>query len=135
MHAVVPFVKGLGSSFLVALLTLACASPQLRTVPHQPNVTLLCGDAGIPAFRLVIDLTSTDPVWGVAKADGKRFSIIWPQGFSLRVGTEPAVLDPTGKVVAKNGAIVTDAGGENSDPATICQIGGEDYPLQLTETD
>jgi hypothetical protein len=79
-------------------------------------------------FRVAVDLTREDPVWGVLE-DGTIVNLLWPPGFSLRTTPEVAVVDDTGKVVARPGHVISDAGGEPGPPAIICSIGGVHYPL------
>jgi hypothetical protein len=104
-----------------------------RDVPMVPQVQaegpLLCPPALFLPFRLRIDPAVSPPVWGEWQADGSRFGILWPPGFSLRVAGAPALLDPDGVVVGQNGEVIADAGGSGSDPATVCSIKGTTYDL------
>lgn len=61
---------------------------------------------------------------------GDGFAIRWPPGFTARFAPDLEVLDPGGKVVARGGESVTDAGG-GGDPSSgafyVCAMGGETY--------
>jgi hypothetical protein len=114
----------------------ACTTTPLRTAePPLPDVIRACGAALLNPFRLHIDLSDPSQVWGTYENGGRRFEITWPRGFTVRTIAEPAVLDPSGKVVGRDGQLVEDAGGgipnpgDPSDSAVICSIGGTSYPL------
>ena len=116
---------------LVAWLTLAgCQPRELRTagfVPGGPPV--LCTPGAILPFRVEIDPSASVPVWGLWEADGSRFDITWPSGFTLQQLPELAVVDSEGRVVGRPGQLIDDAGGSGSDPVTICMLDGVEYQL------
>jgi hypothetical protein len=118
-------------TFCLAVLA-ACTTNALRTVePPLPGIIRACGTALLNPFRLHIDLADPDQVWGTYESDGRRFEITWPPGFSLRTVPDPAVLDPSGNVVGRDGQVIEDAGGGGGvgGPEVICSIGGTSYPL------
>lgn len=123
------------SSFAVlcALILLSCTAPALgghglRTVASPlPGTVRACTPARLNPFRVIIDPTAADPVSGLYVADGTPFAIEWPPGFVLLTEPELAVADSAGKIVARNGDVVADAGGSAGDPAFICAIGGAVY--------
>lgn len=124
--------RELAALLLASLLVGGCeaGTREAPTVPHvQAAGPLLCPPALFMPFRLRIDPAVSPPVWGEWQADGSRFDILWPAGFSIRLAEKPVLLDPDGAVVGQDGNLITDAGGSGGDPATVCSINGTTYDL------
>jgi hypothetical protein len=117
----------------ISLVVLAsCTTSPLRTFePPLPGIPRGCATALFNPFRLDLDLEHPGHVWGIYEQDGRRFEIAWPPRFSVRTLPEPAVLDPSGNVVGRDGQLIEDAGGSTGidGVAAICSIGGTTYPL------
>lgn len=106
------------------------AEGRLRTVESKSGTApVLCTPARMLPFRIAINIFEPDPVSGTWVSDGVSFHIVWPPGFRLSTASRPAVLDPSGTVVARDGQILEDAGGSGGDPVTVCSIGGHVYPM------
>jgi hypothetical protein len=120
-------------ALLCALLLTACQAGGLVTEgPNpNPNVPRACTPALFNPFRLSIDTKQSNRVSGTFLPDGPMFEIEWPEGFTLQLQPDLAVVDPTGKIVARDGQIIEDAGGSGGGaeggPAFICAIGGKVY--------
>lgn len=119
--------------FALSLLIFGgCQARPLRTVDAGAGgVPVLCTPGALLPFRLRMDPRAFEPVWGEWAADGTRFEIVWPQGFVLQTQPEPAVTDPHGKVIGRDGELLQDAGGSGGNPVTICQLDGVEYPLTI----
>ena len=57
----------------------------------------------------------------------QRPSIEWPAGFRARYAPMLEVLDPSGRVVAREGQTVSDAQGGGDPDFALCGIGGVVY--------
>lgn len=113
---------------LILVVCVGCQRQGLWTYSDSPGKPpVLCTPAQVLPFTLVIDASSSNPVWGRWMADGTRFDIFWPPGFTLAGSPDPALIDPKGKVVALNGQVIRDAGGSGGGPVSICSIGGTTY--------
>jgi len=113
-----------------ALVLGGCAVQQVRTIDMPAGSgPIICPAARILPFRLAIDLTASDPVWGIWESDQSRFEIAWPPGFSLRSGPDPVLVDVFGTVIGPTGTLIDDAGGSGGNPVTICSLGDVIYPL------
>lgn len=128
----------------LALLSAACGdgtrvgeveyridSSGLRTVAVRPEAgsPILCAAAKVLPFRLEIDLSASNPVWGSSDSTGSTFDILWPPGFELRTTPVAALYDPEGRLIGVDGQLIEDAGGSGGEPSTVCSIGGRDYQL------
>lgn len=106
----------------------------LRTFSSPSNV-MCTADRPIAVVQGVLrtDPAQSDPVW-LVDTNGKRLSVVWPAGFTIRFDPPPAVLlNERGEVVAADGAWVTlghtrpsDAAGTFDDPyfASGLTLGG-----------
>jgi len=67
-----------------------------------------CPLARIPFDELTIriDPTAAEQVWAVAE-DGTRFHLWWSEGFTGGSADDPVVRDSAGRVVARDGEILT----------------------------
>jgi hypothetical protein len=116
-------------SIMCGVAVANCAGTSLQSAaPVGSSVIRACGAAQLNPFRVVIEPTAVHPVSGVYLSSGTQFAIDWAPGFRVQTIPELAVLDPSGKVVARNGEVISDAGGSPGDPAFICIIGGTIYP-------
>ena len=123
-------VRGLIAWALAISVLGACEPVGLRTFAAPASgPPILCAAARILPFRLVIEPTRSNPVWGVWEANDSRFDIVWPPGFRLGMTPEPALVDTYGNVVGLNRELIEDAGGSGGDPITICSLGDVIYPL------
>lgn len=110
----------------------ACQPVGLRTFAAPASgPPILCSPASVLPFRLVIDPSQSNPVWGLWVTDGSRFDVIWPPGFQLRMTPQPELVDPLGSIIGRNGELIDNAGGSGGDPVTICSLGSVTYPLDL----
>ena len=97
-------------------------------IPTSAPGATVCETGGIVPFTLQGSPTDPDHIWGVGETMHDRIRLRWPPGFTGRLGADIEVIDPTGRVVARSGDVVTDAGGGGgSDEVDICQIGGRIY--------
>ncbi len=102
-------------------------SPAQAFVPSGPVASLL--DQHVLSGRLGGDskleggcdwLDAVRP--GAGEEEASRFEPLWPQGY--HVTFDPLRLwSPDGRIVAREGDVVTVAGRRRPDIATICQVG------------
>ncbi len=117
------------------VLVVACnPTPQgvaLRTADRggAPSGGLLCPLGQRIPFVIHGDPASPTHVWGEVTATGRtvRFEIEWPAGFRARYAPMLEVLDPSGRVVAREGQTVSDAQGGGDPDFALCGIGGVVY--------
>lgn len=123
---------------LLAAVMVACqpAGQRVRPTglwtldPPDRGPPILCTTARAMPFRLVIDPSESNPVWGIREASDTRFDIIWPPGFGIGTTPEPVLIDSYGAIVGRNGSLIDRAGGSGGDPAFICSLDGVAYPLR-----
>ena len=80
----------------------------------------------LPAGELVTGRLAADSVEGACPyleaADGTRYQVIWPEGWTLASGNLE-LTDPDGTVVARAGDEVAVRGSRAPEVATTCQVG------------
>jgi len=119
---------------VVAVSITACTTPlpalhasepghvELQTLPPESEQT--------PAACMAALLTGTlvrhpQSVFGLTYTDGKVVGVIWPFGYFARDdGGRLAVVDPSGKVLAHEGDLVSVTGGFAGDESTWTGCGG-----------
>lgn len=119
----------------VILASAACSdvgsnSPLRTYVPSVDNQgRTLCQLTQSTAFLLEATADAADPVWG-RRPDGSTLLIAWPPGFSVRFSPQAEVVDSLGRVVARQGEEISDAGGDvtASGILNVCEIAGHAYP-------
>lgn len=108
-------VRGLGIVVATLIISQACmeSSASDATVP-LPSTGRPLDDANGVREAIIEGRLAGDPtrqggcVW--LEVEGRRQAVRWPEGFAARF--DPLeVIDPTGKVVAREGALVHAAGG------------------------
>jgi len=128
---------------LAVLATLVVASgcqalPVARSMFHLADSPIRTGRAPAPGdmclaglyppFRVFGDAWARPTVWGVRTDTGERVGVIWPHG--TRAAFLPALVlwDDAGRVIAREGDVIADAGGGGGPPGTIqiCSF-GRDY--------
>lgn len=105
---------------LVVVIVVACStgspSPATVVVPtFKPLPSGECPTAQLAAVRLRGDRAADPPVW-VEDAQGKKLSILWPNGFSARFDPDLSLIGGSGQVVARAGDLL-DLGGGQVEPA------------------
>ncbi len=108
---------------LTVLLVAACgtgssARPSAATVAiptFGPLPSGECPAAQLAGLRLR-GATSASPAAWVEDDQGKKLSIIWPNGFSARFDPSVSLIGPRGDVVARDGDVLDLTGGQ-VDPA------------------
>jgi hypothetical protein len=124
----------LAAGWVVALALAACAAS-----PPIPSLQLAAGEHALPeiqmganglpleacagvAFdkRVVIHGAAEDPAlaW-IVFPDGTRVNLVWPLGFRARFVPKLEVLDPSGRVVARDGDLATGGCGMGPNSALI----------------
>lgn len=96
-----------GSAPSRSVITVAPNGLRTFSVIHEMNGNpVVC-----PAFGLVNPVVGTlegnasdtrEPVW-LKTADGRRLSVVWPQGFTVRFEPDAVLYNDQGKVVARAG--------------------------------
>lgn len=127
-----PRLRALTAAMVLAVLA-GCGPSGLRTYSAPPSgPPIVCTASLITPFTLQIDVTKSDPVWGVWQATGERFEIVWPPGFRLENAPGPVLVDTYGEIVGRHGMLIDNAGGTGSDgfPWVICGLGEVEYPLR-----
>ncbi|MGH2445823.1 MAG: hypothetical protein ACRDGD_07270 [Candidatus Limnocylindria bacterium] len=87
-----------------------------------------CSLAELLPVRIMADRDASPAIWARG-SDGERIDIAWPRGFRL-IETDDglAVQDPDRAIVAREGAMLRDAGGETTDSVfRLCMIGETSY--------
>ena len=97
------------------------ASPSAPATPGRS----ITAATQLPAGELLTGVLGADSTEGCAyleTADGTRYEVIYPDGWTLsRSG--PTLSDPDGTVVARGGDEVTVRGGPEVNMASTCQVG------------
>jgi hypothetical protein len=108
---------------LVMVMIAACStggngSPSAATVvvpTFKPIPSGECPTAQMAAVRLRGDRAADPPVW-VEDAQGKKMSVLWPNGFSARFDPDLSLIGADGRVIARSGDLL-DLGGGQVDPS------------------
>jgi hypothetical protein len=104
----------------------------LRTFPWNRDPEAGCDTIGVddPVYGHLdgsMQANGPDPLW-LAAPDGKRLSIVWPEGFEAYFDPKPTVYDQTGAVFARTGDAVmlqvsrSAARGTHADPYVAAGI-------------
>jgi hypothetical protein len=91
------------------------AAVAVAVATFKPLPSGECPAALMAGMRLRGDGAAKPPVW-VEDPQGKRFTVIWPNGFSARFDPKLVLLGSGGGVVARDGDLL-DLGGGQVDPA------------------
>lgn len=123
-----PFSTSRAAALVVGVLMAAggssCASASPVALPTTARVDV-CPASRHAAFVLAVDARERPPVWGV-DPNGRSFSLIWPDGFTLQGAS---ILDEAGVTIASNGHVIDDAMGapDASGAFVVCGIAGHVY--------
>jgi hypothetical protein len=107
-----------------ALLVVAACGPGANSSPAAVAVALAtfkqlpsgeCPAGGLTGVRLRGDSAASPPVW-VEDPQGRRLTVIWPNGFGARFDPKLELLGPSGSVVARDGDLLDLTAGQ-VDPA------------------
>ena len=138
------------AGLLVLIVLAACTSTSLPSVAPAPLrsgyvaiTTLLgikpsadnaaCMGVGFGDAYLRGDPAAAEPVW-IELASGSggdaRRSVTWPAGFRARFAPRLALLDASGRIVAREGDLLTRLGGYPIDDLdwVLTEINGRSYP-------
>lgn len=120
-------------SFTICMVLAACAPSSVgESAPGSVGASTppsgersIAAATQLPAGELVSGALGSDTVEGscayLEAADGIRYEVIWPDGWTLGRGLE--LSDPDGTIVARAGDEVTVRGSRASDMASTCQVG------------
>lgn len=116
----------LGSVVSSLVVLMGCQSLGVPLpIPTDPP-SPICNTGLFMPLTLAGDKHSDPAVWGVQQ-NGVRLNIVWPNGWTAHEdqgGTTIVIADDSGKVVARTGDVITNAGGGGTnDEAHICSIG------------
>ena len=110
-------LRGIAFATVVAASVAACSigpAVALKTAPAANNI---CMDALLGGTLARHPQTGL----GVTSADGQSTAVEWPFGYTSRQeGTKLALLDETGKVVAREGDQISVGGGFGNDLWHAC---------------
>jgi hypothetical protein len=114
------------SAAAAALLMLsACRQLGVQLpIPTDPP-SELCSTGLFLPFTLAGDTSAVPAVWGVDR-NGERLNVVWPNGWTAHEdqgGSTIVIADPGGRVVARTGDVIANAGGGGGPDGThICSI-------------
>jgi hypothetical protein len=92
-----------------------------------------CGSVAFEDLRLHGDPTRMPAVWLESGDNGEILAVRWPPGFSARFEPRLVIYDARRSAVARDGDILTDAGGYpsgNGHPIGLFSFNGVDYPCE-----
>jgi hypothetical protein len=131
-----PHYAGAVLSGVLVIVVNGCASEVRLPVPTADFVTPpppgvgACNSYGIPdpvAGTLELEFGEVEALALIVDADGDRFHVLWPRGYSATSAGDGALLDETGQSVAADGAPV-----ELSHVEVGIRAGTEDDPYVAT---
>ena len=107
-----------GAALLLLIATsAACAMPTLA--PATSESAEACAAALLEGELLADDQDG----FVVRHEEGFVTAVIWPDGYEVRDGETRELVDPTGDVVARDGAMVSLGGGMNLDDTAFIVCG------------
>lgn len=116
----------MSSLALAAVLIGACGSsvpgPSILPLPTDAFVSNVCLGIGGGFVLLRGDPTDSRLTWETALDGSGRQDIVWPPGYHARFSPRLEVLDPGGRVIARDGDHV---------PAGACVAGPAEDPRQI----
>jgi hypothetical protein len=92
-----------------------------------------CGSVAFLDLRLRGDPDRVPAVWVEAVHDGTPLRVVWPPGFRARFEPDLVLYDARGRLVAREGDILTNGGGDPDfadRPMTLSSFNGVDYPCE-----
>jgi hypothetical protein len=108
----------LGCAIAICGVVWGCAEPSLTSPspsPPQPTVATVLRLPFAPASRFEEPCAGSEPGGGILAGEpadprvvwiderGRRLDLLWPPGFSARVGPPISILSPDGSVLARVG--------------------------------
>ena len=107
----------LRSMVLASIVVVAGCGPS-TSLPIDPQGRTFCGrGVGLDA---VLHGSPTDPrvVWAVDRSTGSRFELVWPPGYRAAFATQLAIADATGRVVGREGDMITGGCNDVENPSS-----------------
>jgi hypothetical protein len=111
----------LAALVLTVLAVTACVVE--RPVPIPTSLPSDCGGTGTEPMRLEGDPDREPPIWLVGVDSGRRYNVVWPNGYSADLGPPFGLRNRLGETIARQGDILEIEGEEMSVGAvSICSI-------------